>query len=716
MIDPGMICMHCMSQLEEPKGVCPVCGFDNASAENAPNQLDCGSILAGTYLVGCVLGQGGFGITYIGFDLNLNLKVAIKEYYPEGCVTRDGRTHTSVVPLPGEKKAFFEKGREKFVSEAQILARFTDEPSIVGVRGFFHENGTAYIVMDFVEGETLKARAARFGGRLPAAEVLGFFKPLCASLARVHEAGLLHRDISPDNIIIKKNGMPVLLDFGAARQISMTGEHSNTINVKHGFAPEEQYRTHGEQGPWTDVYALAATIYRLTTGVNPPQALDRLTSDTPITPPNRLGADLTPAQEAAVLHGLAVRASDRISSMDQFLHELSLTTAKPVKLPTNPKPASFDHYEKTQQTGQRPGRPKFLLPVLISGGVVALALILILALKPSASKNDADTAAEAAFSTQKTAEVSLPEATNAPQITSEPTLAPQPTEEQGYHFQVGQVYDGLLAAGSHYSAVLNSDGKVSVYGGSKSAISASSWRNIVQISGYGDLLAGLRSDGTVVVTGSDAQYLNGNMIDGWTEITQVEVGYHSLLALTQDGYVLYTGNVNTGEQDYGRSDCVDWYGVKKLIKGDEHIVAINADGSMDSVGMNNVSQCSVDRFRDVIDAATGCQCTYVLHADGTVDVIGGNPQYNYGQLDAANWTDIIAIECGDRFVIGLKSDGTVVAAGDNEYGQKNVRTWTNIVAIYAGTRNAYALDVNGNLYSTDYNSGGQKEIDGTTIY
>jgi alpha-tubulin suppressor-like RCC1 family protein len=177
-----------------------------------------------------------------------------------------------------------------------------------------------------------------------------------------------------------------------------------------------------------------------------------------------------------------------------------------------------------------------------------------------------------------------------------------------------------------------------------------------------------------------------------------------------------TGNVNTGEQDYGRSDCVDWYGVKKLIKGDEHIVAINADGSMDSVGMNNVSQCSVGGFSDVIDAATGCQCTYILHADGTVDVMGGNPKYDYGQLDAANWTDIIAIECGDRFVIGLKNDGTVVAEGDNEYGQKNVRTWKNIVAIYAGTRNAYALDVNGKLYSTDYNSGGQKEIDGTAIY
>ncbi|HWP21240.1 MAG TPA: protein kinase [Candidatus Cryosericum sp.] len=687
-MNPELICMHCMAQLEEPKGGCPVCGFDNASAENAPNQLECGSILAGTYLVGCVLGQGGFGITYIGLDLNLNLKVAIKEFYPEGCVTRDGRTHTSVVPLPGEKKAFFEKGREKFVSEAQILARFTDEPSIVGVRGFFHENGTAYIVMNFVEGETLKARALRNGGRLPSAEVLELIKPLCASLSRVHEAGLLHRDISPDNIIIKKNGMPVLLDFGAARQISMTGEHSNTINVKHGFAPEEQYRTRGEQGPWTDVYALCATIYRLTTGVTPPQALDRLTSGVPITPPNQLGADLTPAQEAAVMHGLAVRSQDRIASMDQLLRELSLTTVRPVKQPEKPKPAGFDHYEKTQSAAKPNARPKFLLPVLIVSGIAVLALAVIFALNALGKSN--------------TKEVAAP----APEATATPLPLPE----------VGQVLEGHLAAGAHYSAVLSFDGTVSVYGGGKSAIDASYWTDIAQISGYGDLLAGLRSDGTVVVNGIDAQYLDNNMIDSWTDIVQIEVSYHGLLALTQDGYVLYTGNIDTGEQDYGRSDCVDWYSVKKLIKGDEHIVAINTDGTMDSAGMNNVNQCAVSGFSDVIDAATGCQCTYILHANGTVDVIGGNPDLDFGQKEAADWTDIIAIECGDRFVIGLKRDGTVVAAGDNEYGQKNVRTWTNIVAICAGTRNSYAMDANGLLYSTEYDSGGQKEIDGTFIH
>ncbi len=322
MIDPDSICMRCMSELPSPKCVCPHCGFDNASAHNEAHQLECGSILAGTYLIGRVLGQGGFGITYIGWDLNLDIKVAIKEYYPEGCVTRDTHTHVSVLTYAGEKETYFQKGKERFVNEAKTLAKFSGDGCVVGVRAFFYENGTAYIVMDFVEGETLKSYVARRGGKLPSAEVLELFKPLFRSLARVHEMGLLHRDISPDNIMLRPDGTLALLDFGAARQMSVAGEHSNTINVKHGFAPEEQYRTRGEQGPWTDVYALCATIYRLTTGVTPPQALDRMANAAVLTPPNQLGADFTPAQEQAVVHGLAVFAADRTQDIRQLTQEL----------------------------------------------------------------------------------------------------------------------------------------------------------------------------------------------------------------------------------------------------------------------------------------------------------------------------------------------------------------------------------------------------------
>ena len=322
MINPQDICMSCMHELSAPKGVCPQCGCDNSMVINEAHQLECGSILAGTYLVGKVLGQGGFGITYVGWDLNLEIKVAIKEYYPEGCVTRDTHTHVTVLTYAGAKDEFFQKGKERFVGEARALARFSGDSGVVGVRSFFYENGTAYIVMDFVDGVTLKSYAAQVGGKLPASEVLSLFQPLIRSIARVHESGLLHRDISPDNIMIRPDGTLALLDFGAARQISIAGEHSNTINVKHGFAPEEQYRTRGEQGPWTDIYALCATMYRLTTGVTPTEALDRIVNDEPLAPPSAYSAGFTPEQERALMHGLALRANERTQSMRELAAEL----------------------------------------------------------------------------------------------------------------------------------------------------------------------------------------------------------------------------------------------------------------------------------------------------------------------------------------------------------------------------------------------------------
>lgn len=322
MLDPEKACLNCFNWLNEQRSICPYCGCDNSTVSNESHQLECGSILAGTYLVGKVLGQGGFGITYVGWDLNLNMKVAIKEYYPEGCVTRDTHTHVSVLAYAGAKETYFNNGKERFVEEARTLARFSGDSGIVGVRAFFYENGTAYIVMDFVEGETLKSYAARSGGKLSSAEVLSLFHPLIKSLVKVHDSNLLHRDISPDNIMIRPDGTLALLDFGAARQISAMGERSNTINVKHGYAPEEQYRTHGEQGPWTDVYALCATIYRLTTGATPTEALDRAMNENELVRPNQLGADFTPKQESAILHGLAVRANRRTQDMRELLAEL----------------------------------------------------------------------------------------------------------------------------------------------------------------------------------------------------------------------------------------------------------------------------------------------------------------------------------------------------------------------------------------------------------
>jgi len=419
-----------MSKLAHENGVCPNCGFDNANAANEPHQLECRSILAGAYLVGCVLGQGGFGITYTGWDLNLDLKIAIKEYYPLGYATRDSHTHISVLTLNGDKREFYQKGLERFVNEAKTLARLSRDNGIVGVRNFIYENGTAYIIMDFVEGETLKSLAERSCGKLPAQEVLRLFRPLCDSLSRVHAEGLLHRDISPDNIILRPNGTLTLIDFGSARQMSTEGEHSNTINVKHGFAPEEQYRTHGEQGAWTDIYAFCATIYRLITGQTPPQALDRLTSGAAITPPRQLGADLTATQENALLHGLGVNAQYRTKDMLTLEKELysesgaGKETKNDEKKPLFPNP--IKHVNPFHPTPDKNNRIKTI--AIIAGSAIGIYLLILLgvgAFRGAAGKDSG--AAKMNAANIVTAQTPEATATPTPSATPKPTQAPNPS-------------------------------------------------------------------------------------------------------------------------------------------------------------------------------------------------------------------------------------------------------------------------------------------------
>ncbi|MDR0964526.1 MAG: serine/threonine protein kinase, partial [Clostridium sp.] len=175
-------CMGCFEQLESSDGVCPVCGYNEAEQVILPHQLRPRTILYGKYLLGKVLGEGGFGITYIGWDLNLDVKVAIKEYYPAGFVTRETASTNTVQAYTGSQGDFFTKGRERFVDEAKRLAKFRTMPGIVTVNDFFIENGTAYIAMEFVEGQTLKSKLAQMGGKLPAEQVFDMLRPVMTSL------------------------------------------------------------------------------------------------------------------------------------------------------------------------------------------------------------------------------------------------------------------------------------------------------------------------------------------------------------------------------------------------------------------------------------------------------------------------------------------------------------------------------------------------------
>lgn len=326
MFDPNRICLGCMEELKNGDAVCPKCGWNNAVNNNVSHQLLAGSVLMGKYLVGRVLGEGGFGITYIGWDLILDRKVAIKEFYPQGIVNRELTHHSTVVSCIG-KEEFIEKEKEGFIKEAKTMAKLGNIPGIVTMHDVFAQNGTVYIVMDYVEGKTLKAYVKENGNRLSAKTAISLLEPIFGALQKIHEKGLIHRDISPDNIMLRPDGTAVLLDFGAARQMSVAGERSLTVNLKHGYAPMEQYQTRGVQGPWTDVYALSATIYRLITGRVPPSAADRIIEDD-LPLPSTLGADILPRQEEALMKGLAIRTADRTLNISELWEGLAQAPAE----------------------------------------------------------------------------------------------------------------------------------------------------------------------------------------------------------------------------------------------------------------------------------------------------------------------------------------------------------------------------------------------------
>lgn len=354
MFDPNRICLGCMEELKNGDAVCPKCGWNNAVNNNVSHQLLAGSVLMGKYLVGRVLGEGGFGITYIGWDLILDRKVAIKEFYPQGIVNRELTHHSTVVSCIG-KEEFIEKEKEGFIKEAKTMAKLGNIPGIVTMHDVFAQNGTVYIVMDYVEGKTLKAYVKENGNRLSAKTAISLLEPIFGALQKIHEKGLIHRDISPDNIMLRPDGTAVLLDFGAARQMSVAGERSLTVNLKHGYAPMEQYQTRGVQGPWTDVYALSATIYRLITGRVPPSAADRIIEDD-LPLPSTLGSDILPRQEEALMKGLAIRTADRTLNISELWEGLAQAPAEkaPQKQPQEEpekktKPASRSIFRRSSK-------------------------------------------------------------------------------------------------------------------------------------------------------------------------------------------------------------------------------------------------------------------------------------------------------------------------------------------------------------------------------
>lgn len=329
-------CVNCMAALGAEEKSCHICGFDNQNDNQPEYALNYYTILHGRYMVGNVIGKGGFAITYIGFDILLDMKVAIKEYFPNQIASRNRHNSDKIFWTSLGGQGEWEQSGEQFLREARKMAQIDSVPGIVRVRDTFKENGTSYIIMDFIEGETLKAKLIR-EGTMTYEVCLKIFLPLLKGVDEFHRKGVIHRDISPDNIMIQPNGEAKLLDFGAAKDITIKKNGKVMPVTKRGFSPPEQYAEQGNVGAWTDVYSLCATIFYCLFGKILPVGLERMVNDTLVLEPDEKRG-VTQEVAAILKEGLALRYEVRIRTVGELMRRLE-DAANTVSPESRPKPA-----------------------------------------------------------------------------------------------------------------------------------------------------------------------------------------------------------------------------------------------------------------------------------------------------------------------------------------------------------------------------------------
>jgi serine/threonine protein kinase len=371
----------CNSDLEN--NICPKCGYKLGTEERSVSHLPYGVILQNRYFIGKVLGEGGFGITYLGFDTRLGLKIAVKEYYPTGFVSRESNANTHTVhSFVGSKEEVFKAGLERFLKEAKRLTKFDKSNGVVSVKDVFSENNTAYIVMEFIEGTSL-SNILKTAGKVSEKSTLEMFIPIIKTLAQMHAEGIIHRDIAPDNIMVQPDGTAKLIDFGAAIESDSNSDGKSTVAlVKHGYAAEENYDNHHtRQGTWTDVYSLCASMYKTLTGTVPPDAMDRLRG----TPLPEITVPVSETVKKAIYQGMAVAAKDRIQTMTELLNKLEAKdepahapVSEPVIKAEVPVPAPKT--ETVTETVQAPApvkKAKSRKPFIIIGSIAAAIVLIV---------------------------------------------------------------------------------------------------------------------------------------------------------------------------------------------------------------------------------------------------------------------------------------------------------------------------------------------------
>ena len=331
------ICQNCFLPLQNP-GKCPSCGFDPSSVRKYEGVIQPGIQIGNSrYTVGRVLGRGGFGITYKAKNNATGRIVAVKEYMPSEYSSRPSGSLT-VIPYDNEKsRRIFKHGKEKFIDEAKTLVQLRNNPIVVDILDYFEENNTAYLVMQFLDGKDLRTIARNSaGGRIDPEFATECFVTVASCLAEVHKLNILHRDISPENMIVSPDKKIItLIDFGAARSFVSSQNKGMSILLKVGYAPPEQYNSKGNQGPWSDVYALCATYYNIVSGKAPTDSMFRYRGQHMPTL-DEMGCNVYPGMSAIIDKGMSLDVKDRYKDFMELLNAVS--KVMPISQSPAPKP------------------------------------------------------------------------------------------------------------------------------------------------------------------------------------------------------------------------------------------------------------------------------------------------------------------------------------------------------------------------------------------
>lgn len=356
MVDIDKLCPGCMQHLKDSNITCPHCGYPEKHL-TVKDSLPVFSILAGKYLLGAPLGKGGFGITYIAMHLPDEKIVAIKEFFPANLAVRDTDNET-VVPADDTKAVYYRTGMKSFSEEGRILYLLSDIEHVVHVAEQIQANNTTYLVMEYVPGIALKKYMKQQQKLFSEQETLTLMQPILLALQAMHQKGILHRDISPENLMLSPDNTLTLIDFGAARTFSRSDDDNLTVILKRGYAPEEQYHSNSRQGPWTDLYAVCAVMYQMLTGILPQEASARAEEDH-LTPISRIeGLSLSPSTCAALEKGLQMDPMERYPDIGALMKVLYPAKKEAAREITDNSPKETQEMDASEKNAEHPKQPE----------------------------------------------------------------------------------------------------------------------------------------------------------------------------------------------------------------------------------------------------------------------------------------------------------------------------------------------------------------------